>query len=154
MATWKFDFSGVDDSKGSIAPGKYIAKVDKITQQKKEGGEYPYLKWELTILTGSAKGLHINHITTLNPAGLFNLRDTLQAIGLKVPKSAVNVDPAKLIGKQLGIETFMKAQDGNEYANVKKVFPVSEVTKPETVTPTAVSYEEEEDVMVLTDEDL
>ncbi len=154
MATWKIDFTGVSDSP-EIAPGKYLAKVKAITQQKKEGGEYPYLKWELVILTEPAKGLYINHITTLKPDGLFGLRNTLIALGLKVPKSAVNIDPSKLIGKQLCIETIMREYEGNEYPNVKKVFPTSEYNKIESITPTTeVSYDDEDDIMVLTDEDL
>ncbi len=154
MAKFKIDFSGVEDVDfGEIAPGKYLAKVKEIT--KEEGSSYPYLKWNLVIASGKAKGLHINHITSLSPKALFNLRHTLLAIGLKVPKSAVNIDPDKLVGKTLGIETYMKDFDGKEYANVKKVFPASEFT--ETITPSAIDtpmVDGDDDVMILTDDEI
>ena len=122
MAKFTVDFSKVEDSSfETIAPGRYVAKIEEIT--KEEGTKAPYLKWSLKIMSGGAKGLHINHITTLSPNALFGLRDTLIALGVKVPKSAVAIDPDKFVGKELGIEVFIKKQDDKEYANIKKVFP-------------------------------
>ena len=132
MAKFKVDFTGVEDKDfPEIAPGKYLAKVEEIS--KEEGSEYPYLKWKLSIVSGGAKGLHINHITSLKPSALFNLRNTLIALGLNVPKSAVNIDPDKLVGKTMGIEVIMRPYEGKEYPNVKKTFPASEFT--ESVSP-------------------
>lgn len=155
MATWKIDFTNVEDSFPEIGAGRYLAKVKSIESKKKDGGEYSYLLWELTILTGSAKGQTIRHMTTLNPKGLFNLRDTLIALGLKVPKSAVNIDPSKLIGKQMCIDVVSEDYNGKSYPKVKKTLLASEFNQATTVTPTtSVSFDTEDDVMVLTDDDL
>lgn len=132
------DFSKVE-SGGGIKEGKYIAVVEEIT--KGEGKEYPYLKWNLKILNGGAKGLHINHFTTLKPSGLFNLRNTLEACGLKVPKSAVSLDINKLVGKKLGIEVIMRETDGKEYPNVKKTFKAEEFKEVSEVSDDDVPFD-------------
>jgi hypothetical protein len=132
MAKIKVDFSGVEESKDfDIAPGKYRVKVQEITQET--GAKAPYLKWKLKILNGSAKGLTIFHNTSLAPNALFSLRDTLVALGVSVPKSAVAIDPDKFIGKEFGIETTMRTYEGKEYANVKKVFNIADDTDEDDV---------------------
>lgn len=119
MAKMKVDFTNVSES-GGVAVGRHIAKVVDIT--KEQGDEYPYLKWDLVVVSGVSKGLHINHITSLKPSALFNLRNTLVSLGLDVPKSALSFDTDALKGKTLGIEVFLKESDGKEYSNIKKTF--------------------------------
>jgi len=157
MEKWSFNFSGVEDKNFDIAPGRYLAVVKNI--EKKDGDEYPYLQWDLQITTGTAKGSNIRHITSFKPAALFNLRNTLIALGLAVPKAAVSIDPAKLIGRTLGIETFMKEKDGKEYANVKKVFPAKDLIKsappiPSVPQATQMTVDDDNDIMIMTDEDI
>ena len=153
MAKFKVDFSNVEDTvlTDRIPPGEYKAKVKSVTVQKKEGGEYPYLKWELVILTGPAKGLQINHITSLKPAALFNLRNTLVACGLEVPKAAVAIDTDKLTGKTLGIKVDIQSRNGGEYPTVVKVFR-PDMLKEESSTGGTVATDDDE--MVLDDDDL
>ena len=136
MAKMKVDFSGVSDS-GAVAVGRHLAKVAGVS--KEQGEEYPYLKWDLVIVGGVSNKLHINHITSLKPSALFNLRNTLEALGVSVPKAAISFDPEALVGKTLGIEVFLRESDGKEYANVKKVF------KPETKAKATKVEEPEED---------
>lgn len=151
---WKLDFSGVEDKGFDIDPGKYLAKVKSI--EKKSGSEYPYLEWKLVITTGSAKGSMITHRTTLKPSGLFNLRNTLIALGLEVPKSAIALDPSKLIGKQLCIEVVNEPYEGKDYPKVKKTLPVSayETKEVSTASVSVAVTDDDDDVMVLTDDDL
>ncbi len=152
MCAWTIDFSGVSDG-GTIEPGKYVAKVKNITKEDGKSG-YPYLKWELVIASGSAKGLHINHITTLKPEGLFNLRNTLIACGLNVPKSVVKLDPKKIIGKQLGIEVKLREYDGKEYPNVVKTMTVEEVKGTPEIEDAGVTDLDDADSVVITADDL
>ena len=139
MAKMKVDFSGVSES-GGVAVGKHIAKVVGIT--KEAGDEYPYLKWDLVVVGGVSNKLHINHITSLKPSALFNLRNTLEALGMTVPKAAISFDPDALVGKTLGIEVFLKDVDGKEYSNIKKVF------KPEGKASKAPVADEDEDLEI------
>jgi len=137
MSKIKVDFSELEERSTEILPGKYRARIEEIT--KEEGQKAPYLKWKLKIVSGEAKGLHINHITSLAPNALFNLRDTLIALDIKVPKSAVTIDSNKFIGKTIGIEVAMRPYEGKEYPNVKKVFSIT--SSPEVVETT--SFKEE-----------
>lgn len=148
MAKFKVDFSGVDDSAvEGVIPGRYSARVEGIT--KEEGTKAPYLKWNLKITNGSCKGLHINHITSLSPSALFNLRDTLLALGIDVPKSAVTIDPEKFVGKSLGIEVAMRPYDGKDYPNVKKVFPLTKVeTEVVSTDVSSIDMDEDEEVSI------
>lgn len=147
MAKWKVDFTGVEDKSGydSIVPGKYLVAVESIS--KEEGDEYPYLQWSLKIMAGTCKGLHIRHITSLKPSALFNLRNTLTSLGLKVPKAAISLDPDKLIGAQMGVEVFLKPYEGKEYANVKKTFLASEFK--DIVEPSAPFEDVDDDEVLL-----
>ena len=119
MSKINVDFSSVEDSV-QVKPGKYLAVVKSISMG--EGAKAKYLKWALQVTTNPCKGLHINHITSLSPNALFMLRDTLTAIGVKVPKAAVAIDPDKFIGKTLGIDVGIRPYEGKEYANVTSVF--------------------------------
>lgn len=125
MEKIRVDFGAEPESSGfDVTPGKYVARVESI--EKKMGDKGAYLLWKLKILTGACKGKSIDHRTTLVPGALFGLHDTLEAMGITVPKSAVSIDPDKFIGKTFGIETNYRTYEGNEYSQVKKVF------KPET----------------------
>src|SRR5690606_4112199 len=119
LAKLRIDFSQVEDSK-SVAPGRHIARVKEVTQG--EGQSYPYLRWNLQIVEGRSKGLHINYYTSLSTRALFRLRELLVALGVNVPKSAVSIDPSKLVGRTLGIEVEIENKAGEEYSEVKKVF--------------------------------
>jgi len=133
MSKIKVDFSELEERSTEIQPGKYKACIEEIT--KEEGQKAPYLKWKLKITNGLAKGLHINHITSLAPNALFNLRDTLIALDIKVPKSAVTIDPSRFIGKTLGIEVVMRSYEGKEYPNIRKVYSLTAI--PEIVNTTS-----------------
>lgn len=131
MSKFKVDFGGLEDKATEVVTGRFTTKIEKI--ELKEGTKARYLEWSLLFVDGKNKGLHVRHITSLSPNALFNLRDTLEALGVKVPKAAVAIDPDKFIGKYLGVEIVMREYEGKEYPNVKKVFPAAEVA---TVAPT------------------
>lgn len=132
MAKIKVDFTGVSDGGGfDVSPGRHSAKVKSIeyVDGKSTPSGYASLKWMLVITEGIDKGKTIRHNTTFKPEGLFNLRNTMIACGLTVPKAALNFDPDKLVGKELGIEVVMvadKVDKSKEYANVKSTFPLTE----------------------------
>jgi len=140
MTKIRVDFSNVEESSNAeVQPGKYKARIEEVT--KEEGQKAPYLKWKLKITNGQAKGLHINHITSLSPSALFNLRDTLIALGISVPKSAVVIDPNKFVGKILGIDVVMRPYEGKDYPNVKKVYAIDSM--PEVVETDSLDDDDE-----------
>lgn len=139
----KVDFSGVGEAKAfdTIVPGIYNVRVESIDILKAEGKEFPYLKWTLVITSPQCKGLHLYHNTSLAPHALFNLRDTLTALGMQIPKSAVTIDIDKFIGLGFTVETNMRPYNGEDKPNVKKVMPLNAGANPAT--------SEDEDEIVL-----
>lgn len=114
MAKFNVDFTGVSEGFTLLPEGDYICKVSKITVE--DGNKGKYLKWELVVGTGPSKGQKLYHNTSLTPQALFNLRNTIVALGIDVPKQAFNIDTDKYVGKIVGVTvvhaTFTK--DGKE----------------------------------------
>lgn len=161
---WNIDFSNVKDFI-PVQAGLYQAKVKSITKKEGQSG-YPYLLWELVIASGKCKGAVIRHYTTLKPEGLFNLRNTLQACGFKIPKAAVQINPKKIIGKDLGIEVYLRKDKDDpekEYPTVKRTMTVDQL-KEELFSEKDVPVEDDglidgivgddEGGMIITDDDL
>lgn len=101
MPKFDVDFSGIEDGYKLPQEGDYVCKVKSITLE--DGPKGKYLKWTLVIGTGSEKGTSVIHNTTLVPAGLFSLRNTLTALGVEVPKSSLRINTDAYIGKIVGI---------------------------------------------------
>jgi hypothetical protein len=114
MSKIKVDMSNVDEPVGA---GDYICIVSKI--EVKQGDKAPYLKWELKIGTGESKGLKLFTNTSLSPKALFRLRDLLVAMGMKVPKSAFEIDTDKFIRKIVGVTVVMKDYEGRKVPDIK-----------------------------------
>lgn len=101
MARFNVDFTNAGDGFQLVPEGDYICKVSKITVE--DGTKGKYLKWEFVIGTGDYKGQKLYHNTSLLPQALFNLRNTIIALGIDVPKSAFSIDTEKYVGKIVGI---------------------------------------------------
>lgn len=154
MSAWKIDFSDVEDSSAGLPTGKYVAVVKSI--DKKPGtGEYPYIEWVFVVAKGPYKGKEMKYITSLSPKALFNLRNTLVALGVSVPKAAINLDPDKLIKKPLVIEVAPKPnQDKTKmYQSVVAVEPIGATASPSIETAKTTITPDSEVVMDLGDDD-
>lgn len=151
MAKLRIDFSQVEDST-NVAPGRHIARVKEVTQG--EGQSYPYLRWNLQIVEGRSKGLHISYFTSLSPRALFKLRELLVALGVNVPKSAVSIDPNKLVGRTLGIEVEIENKAGEEYPEVKKVFSTKKMEGVPAVSPAGPAARRQQPDEYIMDDDL
>jgi hypothetical protein len=137
MSKVSVDFSNVSEGgKFTVPVGEYVAKIKSCTKEHGQSG-FDYLKWTLIIASGGCKGNEITHNTTLKPEGLFALRDFLTACGLVIPKSVINFDPDKMIGKSLGIIVGEREYNGNIYPQIKKVKLASEVNLGTASTPVA-----------------
>lgn len=123
MPKFDVDFTSVEDGFKLPPEGDYVCKVKSITLEDGQKGKY--LKWTLVIGTGSEKGTSVIHNTTLVPAGLFSLRNTLTALGVDVPKSSLRVNTDAYIGKIVGITVSHREyeRDGQK----KKAAQVAEI---------------------------
>lgn len=128
----KVDFSNVSEGGGFRVPaGEYIVKVKNVEQKVGQDSGKPYLNWELEIISGdkSAKGKTLYYKTSLQPQALFNLRNVLIALGVDVPKKAMNIDLAKLKGKIMGVivdDDEFRNDDGRKQkkSEIIELFPV------------------------------
>lgn len=165
MARIKVDMTNVQDGFVTVPEGDYICKVSKITLETSEKGS-KYLKWEFVIGIGEYKGQKIWHNTSLLPQALFNLRNTIQALGIDVPKTVQSIDTDKYIGKIVGITVVHEEYQGKPKAKVADLWRAAKsakgwgratVAKAEKVLDKPDPEEEEEDVVdvssVAVDED-
>ena len=100
MPTVKLDFTGVSDGFSLIPKGDYVGKVRSITLE--DGKKAKMFVWTLVIGLGTEKGKTVRHNTSLSPAALFRLRDTILATGSDCPKSATTINTDNYIGKIMG----------------------------------------------------
>ena len=154
MTEWtvKVDFTSVESNQfREFLDGEHLVVVREVTQEM--GQEYPYLKFALQGLSGAGKGATINHICTLKPEGLFNLRNTLTALGFNIPKAAVNISPTQIKGRQMrvtvGDSTRRFRQDGTPYKEIKRVDPAPTKSSGAVSATAAVT-----DTWMVTDGDL
>lgn len=118
------DFTNVEEGGFSVPNGDYIVKVKKIEQKTSQSSGAPYFNWELMILQGPSKGKKLFHITSLKAEALFNLRNTLTACGISVPKGKLNIDLKGLINKVMGVTVINEKYEGKDRPKIKETWPV------------------------------
>lgn len=116
----KVDFSGTEDSGGFyIAPGTYPVKCTKITQ--KEGDKAPYLQFDFNV---EGHGVQLTNRCTLKPDALFSLKNTLGALmGKDIPKTVINIDPDKLVGRICMAQVADREYNGKIYSDITRMSP-------------------------------
>jgi len=123
----KVDFTGVKVGGARVPDGDYRARVVDIAERVSENSGQPYLNWELEIVGGEYDGSTIYHTTSLQKHALFNLRATLEALGLDVPESAMEIDLDALIGLEMGVTVEVQEVQGRKRSRVVDVFSLEEL---------------------------
>lgn len=118
----KVDFTGVEAS-GNLAEGRYLFTVDGIPEIKtSESSGNDYINWRFKAASGS-----VWHITSLAPQALFNLRNTLEALGVEVEETAMELDLTEYEGLTCGGEVEHEVYGGKKRARLIDIFPESEL---------------------------
>lgn len=116
------DFTGVEAS-GKVAEGRQIVTVDGAPEVKTgENSGNDYLNWKF-----KADGGSIYHTTTLQPQGLWNLRNVLEAMGVEVPEGKMDLDLESYDGLTLGVEVEHETYQGKKKPRIIDVFPEEEL---------------------------
>jgi len=141
------DFTGVSSSGGApIPPGDYAVKVMDVSNEISASKGNPYLKWELEVISPECKGRKLWHNTVLTPAALWNLRKTLEALGMEIPDSSYDLNIRELINGVMGVTVEHEEYQGKMKAKVADVFALEdevdeddeeEVAPPPPPTPPA-----------------
>lgn len=142
------DFSNVGDrreggSAAHVQEGDYLAEVVGYEiRTKKDDETSKYISWRLHPIKGPQKtsGV-IYHTTTLKEEGLWSLRNFLEDLGIKVPKSTAQIPLAKIVAakKVIGIT----AEDDEYNGKIKS--KVSATFKKADYEETGESADEDEE---------
>jgi len=120
-------------------------KVTEITEEVGEESGQPYLQWILEVSEGEHQGQSLRHITSLQPQALFNLRNTLEALGEEVADSVMELDLKDFIGGTLGISVAIETYQGRKQSRVTDVFPADEIEEEEEGEEKEEEEEEKEE---------
>lgn len=138
----KVDFTNVEPG-GKVPEGDYPVVVKEITVEESQNGN-PYLKWVFSVADGRHKGKQLYHNTSLQPQALFNLRNTLEALGMEVPQKAIQLDLDNLIGLKAAVAVEVEQYQGKERSRVVEVFPLEELIEDDEELEDDDELEDEE----------
>lgn len=138
----KVDFTNVEPG-GKVPEGDYPVVVKEITVEESQSGN-PYLKWVFSVADGRHKGKQLYHNTSLQPQALFNLRNTLEALGMEVPQKAIQLDLDNLIGLKAAVAVEVEQYQGKERSRVVEVFPLEELIEDDEELEDEDELEDEE----------
>jgi len=113
--TIRIDFSKEEEGGGGRIlwkEGDYHVKITSAKTGRSEEKDTPFLEVNFLVLEGKRKGKKFSERLYITPKSLKRIRLLLEAVGVKVPKSAVNLPLAKLKGKTLWIELETQERDG------------------------------------------
>lgn len=155
MARLKYNLDEI--SAYGVEPGRYRARVMKIEQTMSKSSHKPMLVWTWKIIAGPEKGKEIRSYTSLAPDALANMKNHLEALGLK---GKVNAETSSLLKKVAVIAVTVSpstipGREGQDFSSVANVFPdgseeeevegEKEETEEETEEEDEEEPEEEED---------
>jgi hypothetical protein len=114
--TVTIDFGKEEDSGGgkriNWPEGDYHVKITKAKYVRSGDKDTPGLELTFKVLEGKKKGKEFNDTLWITPKSLVRIRLLLEALGKKVPKSAVNLKLKSLIGGELWVELETESRDG------------------------------------------
>lgn len=125
-ASISVDFTGVESS-GKVEEGRQLLTVDGTPEVKtSEGSGNDYINWKF-----KADGGVVYHTTSLQPQALWNLRNTLEALGLEVPEASMDLDLSEMDGLTCGGEIEHEVYQGKKRPRIIDLFPEEELEEQE-----------------------
>lgn len=125
--TISVNMAGVESS-NKLDDGDYIFEVEEVSLETGQDSGNDYLKWKLKETDGG--GIVYNN-TSLVPAALFSLRNMLEAMGMDVPDSKMDLDLTDFPGLELGGTIANEVYQGKKRPNLVDVYPVTEGSNEE-----------------------
>ena len=151
------DFSNVEERReggkaAHVPEGDYLLKVAGCElRSKKDEPNSKYLNWRTTIVSPEKfkNAGSIWHITSLKPEALWNLRNFLEDLGVKVPKAIAEI-PIKAIVEKGPV--FGATLEDDEYENKVKS-KIAATFKKDAFQATDDEDEEDEEVVETSTDD-
>ncbi len=117
----QFNFADVEDKDFEPVPeGEYTVNLFDVEQKETRNGDDMYVLI-LKIAEGDQKGKNLFLNLPVMKTTLWKIKQSLQAFGMEIPKSAVDVDFDNLMGKQCLAVVAEREYNGNIYADVKQL---------------------------------
>lgn len=125
MATINVDFSNAERSQfmpRHLPEGNYKGKITKaeLVEAKSD-------REDMVLYTIEVRGAGYPYYCKLVPNQLWKLREILIAAGMKVPNKAVKVDPARIVGRTIGVSLEDDEYNGKLKSVITETFSVSEL---------------------------
>ena len=136
------NFKGVG-SRNIVAVGDYRAMVTKVTKGISKPGN-PKLDWIFTVTAGPEEGHRfMPYVTSLLKTSLWNLRAVLEALGVEVPESDLQIVFGELKGLELGLTIEHENYEKRVKERIVDLFPLEELGGEEEVEEGEEEVEEE-----------
>lgn len=108
------DFEGVESGGFNLADGTYVAEIASAEEKESsEGNPMVLVKWKV-----KGKNVTLFDNLSLLPQALWRLKTMLEAIGVEVPDSAMDVDLDDLEGQSCKLEVTNETYEGKERPKV------------------------------------
>lgn len=136
-STLTVDFSNTESK---LKPGEYLAAVEEVSVETSPSNT-EYLKWKFKLDEGGIAYYN----TSLQPQALWNLRNLLEALGVTVPNSALDVDLEDLLGRELMVLIDMEEYEGKKRPKMTDFWPVEDGASSKKTEEDDVEDEEDEE---------
>jgi hypothetical protein len=153
MAKVKVDFSETRSNEGKkgrarkhYPPGDYAVKCTSATLGKSTNKETPGIHVVYKFTSGKFKNQEVHDDLWLTDGSLWRVRQTMEAMGIKVPNKAVNIDTDIFRGKSLAVTLDDEEYEDKLFSRVVDTFLLSELDTDETEADEDEEEEEAEDV--------
>src|SRR5687768_10166647 len=125
------DFSNVKEA-GKFNPrrkpaGDYRARIESVEDHVKGEGREKKEMWVFAISLTSDRRSTYPYYCGFGEKEAWKIRNLCIAAGIPVPKKKVNLDPTKLIGRELGISLDDDEYDGKPKSVITSTFPADEL---------------------------
>lgn len=122
------NFSGIEAGRRRsvrIAEGNYKAKVNSVTRKSTKAGD-DMVEWIFEIVEHEKYGgQHFYYNNVLVPQALWSFRAVLEALGIKIKDTTMNIPLRRLVGRTCGIEIVDGEYEGKTRSEINDVFPES-----------------------------
>lgn len=121
----RIDFSKTEERSGwntrQIPPGLYKATIASVKETEAQDGT-AMLVYGFRPTSSRFRTRLFPYYCKLQQNQLWKLRDLLVAAGERIPKKALNIDPNKVVGREIAIEVEDDVWDGKVRSQVQAVF--------------------------------
>ena len=121
----RIDFSKTEERSGwntrQIPPGLYKATIASVKETEAQDGT-AMLVYGFRPTSSRFRTRLFPYYCKLQQNQLWKLRDLLIAAGERIPKKALNIDPNKVVGREIAIEVEDDVWDGKVRSQVQAVF--------------------------------